>query len=149
MKILIKRIAKLPTYTIGKMYIDGKYVCDTLEDTDRGLNSLMSKEEIIKKKIYGETAIPIGEYKVDLNTISPKFKNRSWAKPWGGKLPRLKEVKGFEGVLIHVGNSSDDTLGCILVGQNKVKGRLINSTSTFSKLMAILQDQKEIILTIE
>ena len=77
MEILVKRIAKKPKYTIGKLYIDKKYICDTLEDTDRGLNQDMSLEEIKKKKVYGETAIPSGVYKVDMNTIRPKFKSRT------------------------------------------------------------------------
>ena len=109
MEILVKRIAKKPKYTIGKLYIDEQYICDTLEDTDRGLNQNMSLEEIKKKKVYGETAIPAGTYKVDMNTISPKFKSRTWAKPYGGKLPRLIAVPGYEGVLIHVGNRAEDT----------------------------------------
>lgn len=150
MKLLLKRVAKKDTYTIGKLYIDGKYVADTLEDCDRGLRQDMSLEEIKKIKVYGQTAIPTGTYKVDMNTVSPKFKDRSWAKPWEGKLPRLINVPGYEGVLIHVGNQAQDSLGCILVGQNKVKGKVINSTATFSKLMPILlQDKDNITITIE
>ena len=87
----------------------------------------MSLEEIKKKKVYGETAIPTGTYKVDVNTISPKFKSRTWAKPYGGKLPRLIDVPGYEGVLIHAGNKAEDSLGCVLVGENKVVGQVINS----------------------
>lgn len=150
MKILVKRIAKLPNYTIGKMYLDGIYFADTLEDTDRGLDQNMPLQEIKKKKVYGSTAIPTGVYKVDMNTISPKFRDRVWAKPWKGRLPRLINVPGFEGVLIHVGNKVDDTLGCVLVGENKVKGQLINSTITFNKLMQILlSSNNEIIITIQ
>ena len=80
-KILVKRIAKKPNYTIGKLFINGVFFANTLENTDRGLTQSMSEDEIKKKKIYGQTAIPTGTYKVDMNTISPKFKNRSWAKP--------------------------------------------------------------------
>lgn len=138
MEILVKRIAKLPTYTIGKMFIDGKYIGDTLEDTDRGLTQEMSIDEIQSKKIYGKTAIPLGTYSITLNVISPKFKDRAWAKPYKGKLPRLLNVPGYDGVLIHVGNKAEDTLGCILVGQNKIKGQIINSTETFNKLMGTL-----------
>lgn len=150
MKILLKRIAKKDTYTIGKLYIDGKYVADTLEDCDRGLTQDMSLEEIKRIKVYGQTAIPTGTYKVDMNTVSPKFKDRSWAKPWKGKLPRLIDVPGYEGVLIHVGNQAQDSLGCVLVGQNKVKGKVINSTATFGKLMSVLlQDKDNVTITIE
>ena len=150
MELLLKRIAKKETYTIGKLYVDGKYIADTLEDKDRGLRQDMSLEEIKKIKVYGQTAIPTGTYKIDMNTVSPKFKNRSWAKPWEGKLPRLRDVPGYEGVLLHVGNQAQDSLGCVLVGQNKVKGQVINSTATFSKLMSILlKDRDNITITIE
>ena len=119
-EILVKRIAKKPNYTIGKLFINGVFFANTLEDTDRGLTQSMSEDEIKKKKIYGQTAIPTGTYKVDMNTVSPKFKNRSWAKPYDGKLPRLVNVPGFDGVLTHPGNLPQDTLGCLLVGKNDV-----------------------------
>lgn len=143
MKLLLKRIAKQKTYTIGKLYINGVYECDTLEDTDRGLSNDMSIDEIKKKKEYGQTAIPTGSYEVTMNVVSPKFRNRSWAKPYNGKLPRLIDVPGYEGVLIHVGNKPEDTLGCLLVGQNKIKGQVVNSTATFHKLMEKLIEANE------
>ena len=149
MEILVKRIAKKPKYTIGKLYIDGQYICDTLEDTDRGLNQNMSLEEIKKKKVYGETAIPTGTYKVDMNTVSPKFKNRVWAKPYGGKLPRLIAVPGYERVLIHARNKAEDSLECVLVGENKVVGQVINSQASFKKVMNILTKGDNITITIK
>ena len=149
MEILLKRIAKKSKYTIGKMYIDGQYICDTLEDADRGLNQNMSLKEINNKKVYGETAVPTGTYKVDMNTVSPKFKSRTWAKPYGGKLPRLVLVPGYDGVLIHPGNKAKDTLGCILVGENKAVGQVLNSQVTFKKIMSILTKGTNITITIE
>ena len=149
MEILVKRIAKKSKYTIGKMYIDGQYICDTLEDADRGLNQNMSLKEINNKKVYGETAVPTGTYKVDMNTVSPKFKSRTWAKPYGGKLPRLVLVPGYDGVLIHPGNKAKDTLGCILVGENKAVGQVLNSQVTFKKIMPILTKGTNITITIE
>ena len=149
MEILLKRIAKKSKYTIGKMYIDGQYICDTLEDADRGLNQNMSLEEIKNKKVYGETAVPTGTYKVDMNTVSPKFKSRTWAKPYGGKLPRLVLVPGYDGVLIHPGNKAEDTLGCILVGENKAVGQVLNSQVTFKKVMSILTKGTNITITIK
>lgn len=138
MKLTLKRTFKGPQYTIGKLYVNGVYECDTLEDTDRGLNETQSLLEIQSKKVYGQTAIPYGTYKIDMNTVSPKFKDRSWAKFCGGKLPRLIDVKGYEGVLIHVGNKAEDTLGCILVGRNRIKGSVVESTECFYKLMSVL-----------
>lgn len=153
MNITIKRIFKGDKYTIGKLYVNGIYECDTLEDTDRGLTQDMPLSNIQSKKLYGETAIPTGTYKIDINTVSPKFKDRSWAKFCGGKLPRLIDVPGYSGVLIHVGNKPADTLGCILVGDNKIKGQVINSTSTFQELYSLMLKAKvageEITITIE
>lgn len=150
MKLLLKRIAKMEKYTIGKLYIDGKYFSDTLEDTDRNLTSTMSKDEIVKVKVYGKTAIPTGTYVVDMNTVSPKFKNRSWAKPYNGKIPRLVNVPGFEGVLIHPGNTAEDSLGCILVGKNTIKGMVTSSQTIFKTLMDVLtQTNDTATLTIE
>lgn len=123
MELLVKRVALKEDYTIGRLYINGEYFCDTLEDTVR------------EEKIYGKTAIPCGTYKITMDVVSPKFKDRSWAKPYDSKLPRLIDVPNCEGVLIHVGNSAADTSGCLLVGQNKVKGQVINSTQTFMSLM--------------
>ena len=149
MKLLLKRMAKMEKYTIGKLYIDGEYFADTLEDTDRNLTSTMSKDKIAKVKVYGKTAIPTGTYVVDMNTVSPKFGKRSWAQPYGGKVPRLQDVPGYEGVLIHPGNTADDTSGCILVGRNKVKGQVVESQNTFHSLMNILKGDNDITITIE
>ena len=150
MKLLLKRKAKKENYTIGDLYIDGKLFCNTLEDTDRNLTSTMSKDEIAKVKVYGKTAIPTGTYVVDMNTVSPKFGKRSWAQPYEGKVPRLQDVPGYEGVLIHPGNTADDTSGCILVGRNKVKGQVVESQNTFKALMEVLiKVRDEITITIE
>lgn len=148
MKLELKRIFRGPKYTIGKLYVDNQYVCDTLEDTDRGLKQTDSLSSIQKKKVYGQTAIPTGTYGITLNVISPKFKDRSWAKFCNGKLPRLLNVPGYDGVLIHVGNKPEDTLGCILVGYNKIKGQLINSTEAFKKLYSILDKSSTITIVI-
>lgn len=138
MELTLKRMFKGPEYTIGHLYVNGVYECDTLEDVDRGLTSNMTIQEIAAKKLYGKTAIPAGTYRIDMNTVSPKFKDKSWARFCGGKLPRLLEVKGYSGVLIHVGNKPEDTSGCILVGDNKIKGQVINSTSTFQQLYHLM-----------
>ena len=148
MKLELKRIFRGPKYTIGKLYVDNQYVCDTLEDTDRGLKQTDSLSSIQKKKVYGQTAIPTGTYGITLNVISPKFKDRSWAKFCNGKLPRLLNVPGYDGVLIHVGNKPEDTLGCILVGYNKIKGQLINSTEAFKKLYSVLDQSSTITIVI-
>jgi hypothetical protein len=153
MELKLIRKYKTKNYCIGHLYINGIYECDTLEDTDRGLTEDSPLSEIQSKKVYGETAIPTGTYKIDMNTVSPKFKDRSWAKFCGGKLPRLIDVPGYSGVLIHVGNKPADTLGCILVGDNKIKGQVINSTSTFQELYSLMLKAKvageEITVTIE
>lgn len=153
MEIILKRRFKGLKYTIGSLFINDKYFCDTIEDIDRYLDSSMSLEDIKNIKVYGNTAIPYGTYKIDMDTISPKFKDRTWAKPYNGKLPRLLNVKGFDGILIHVGNTEQDTLGCLIVGENKLKGKVINSTITFNNLMDRLLEShiagEEIYITIK
>lgn len=143
MKLLLKRFAFKNDYTVGKLYIDSKYFCDTIEDKDRGLNSSMSVEEIKSKKQYAVTAIPTGTYDITLNVVSPKFKSNKKYTFCGGKLPRLLNVKGYDGVLIHIGNTAQDSAGCILVGQNKVVGKVINSTDTFQKLYKVLDQARQ------
>ena len=135
MRLELKRRYKGEKYTIGSLYVDGKYVCDTIEDKDRGLSSDMPSNKINRIKVPGETAIPYGKYKIDMNTVSSKFKSRPWARKYNGIVPRLIGVPCFGGVLIHVGNTEKESLGCPLVGENKVSGQVINSTATFYKLM--------------
>ena len=138
MEILVKRLYKKSEYTIGKMYIDGVYFCDTVEDTDRGLSQNMKNSTIEAKKIYGKTAIPTGRYSVVLS-YSNKFKKT---------LPLLKDVLGFSGIRIHSGNTAEDSLGCIIVGENKIKGGVINSRQTMEKLMYRLRNEKNITIEI-
>ena len=138
MKLEVKRIAKQSTYTIGKLFIDGEYFCDTLEDVCRGLTQNMTEAQIAQIKVKGQTAIPSGTYKVDI-TFSQKFKKY---------LPILENVKGFEGIRIHSGNDSDDTEGCLLVGKNKAKGQVLESRDTFNKLMSKIWNDKNITITI-
>lgn len=129
MNIQLKRIAKKKTYTIGKLYIDGVYFCDTIEDKDRGLNQTMSINDIKKKKVYGKTAIPTGTYKIVID-YSNRFKKN---------MAHILNVPGYEGVRIHIGNSAKDTLGCIIVGKNKVVGKVVESRNTYNQLFPILQ----------
>ena len=142
MDLNLKRIARKAKYTIGKLYIDGQYFCDTIEDTDRGMKQSDAYATNKRKKVKGETAIPTGRYQVTLGVQSERFKNKQQYKFCDGYLPRLIYVPCFEGVLIHIGNTERDTEGCILVGENKVVGQVINSTQTFLKLYARLQQAK-------
>lgn len=150
MKLTLKRINKTEKYTEGILYINGERFCSTIEDTDRDLTNEMSIAEIQSKKVYGETAIPKGTYQITLDVVSPKFKDRSWATFCEGKLPRLLDVPGFEGVLIHVGNEASNSLGCLLVGQKTKDGWVSNSTQTFKDLYYKLkQATDQITITIE
>ena len=139
MEIILTRIARRDTYTIGRLCVNGEKVCDTLEDKDRGLTSHMSKAQICGMKIKGETAIPTGRYMVDMKTVSPRFGGRKSYAFCMGRLPRLCSVPGYDGVLIHIGNTAKDTEGCILVGENKAVGQVLNSAVAFKKLYALLK----------
>ena len=136
MRITLIRIANKPTYTIGKLYIDGVYFCDTLEDVDRGLDDSMTEKEIKAKKIKGQTAIPTGIYTVKI-TYSPKYKKL---------MPLVDNVKGYSGIRIHSGNTHKDTEGCLLVGKNKEVGKVLESRKTFNALYKILTETKEHII---
>ena len=136
MELKLIRKEKEANYTIGDLFVNGILFSQTLEDKDRGLTQDMPLEEIKAKKVYGKTAIPTGTYEIDMNTISPKFQARSWAKPYGGKLPRLLNVPGYEGILIHPFNSAAESLGCIGVGKNSIKGMITDSSRTFMSLMS-------------
>ena len=143
MRILLQRHALKAGYTIGRMEINGRYFCDTLEDTDRGLRESMTEDEIAALKVKGATAIPTGTYRIDMQTRSPRF---------GRVLPRLISVKGYAGVLIHSGNTAADTEGCILVGENRERGKVLNSRATLEHLLVFLREAQaegeEIELTI-
>lgn len=142
MKLLLKRIALRPTYTIGRLYVNGERFCDTLEDAVRDLNK-NGKFDNGEKKVYGQTAIPYGTYEITMKVQSPKFSQKSAYKFCNGYLPRLLNVPEFEGVLIHIGNYPKDTEGCILVGKNTVVGAVMESTITFKKLYPILKSASD------
>ena len=127
MKLTLKRNFKGPDYTIGKLYIDDHYFCDTLEDTVRPDG----------QKIKGKTAIPAGTYKV-VKSYSPRFKKI---------LPEILDVPNFTGVRIHAGNTAKDTDGCLLLGLNKTKGAVLDSQTTMAYFMARTPNEFE--LTIE
>ena len=143
MKLLLKRKFKGETYTIGDLYIDGKFFCNTIEDKVRNLpkscpNTPKGISCSCKEKVYAETAIPTGIYKVIMN-VSPKF---------GRVLPRLLDVPHFIGILIHSGTTEKSSAGCIIVGENTVKGKVLNSKATSDKLNTILAKEKEITIEI-
>lgn len=129
MKLKLKRICFKDTYTIGRLYIDDKYFCDTLEDKNRDLNK-NGKFDNGEVKVYSETCIPFGTYSIKL-TYAPKFKR---------ELPWIQNVPSFSGILIHRGTTSKNTSGCVLVGENKVVGKLINSASYEIKLVELIKE---------
>lgn len=138
MKLTLNRIYKAPTYTIGKLFIDGIYFCDVLEDVVRDINKDGDLLDDGEQKVYGQTAIPYGTYKVILN-LSNRFKRI---------MPLLLNVPHFEGIRIHSGNTDKDTHGCLLVGKNTVKGKVTESKKTFEQLMQKLDGQKNITIDI-
>lgn len=144
MKLTLDRFYKGPKYTIGHLYYEHNgqmvYLCDTMEDVDRGLKKTWPLSQIKAAKVKDETAIPRGTYAITLKQISYKFASRPWAKPMKGYLPRLLGVPGFDGVLVHPGNYASQTSGCILPGINRQKGMVCDSVAMFNKVYALLKE---------
>ena len=127
MNVEIRRIARRDDYTVGKMYINFRYVCDTLENPDRLYFGL--------PKVKGNTAIPTGRYLIVLNNYSQKFGKKEPYKSLGnGCVPLIKDVPDFSGVRLHIGNTVADTDGCPLVGMNTIVGQLTDSKKTYIKI---------------
>ena len=133
MKLNVKRVYYGSDYTIGHFYIDGVYLCDTLEDQLRDLSNDCTA------KVYGQTAIPAGDYDVEVIW---------WAKH-SDYYPHIKNVKCFEGILIHCGNTIADTEGCILLGENTTQGRITNGKPHWQYLMTKLSGQTNVTITVE
>lgn len=131
MILTLSRVALRETYTIGRLYVDGLFFCDTLEDKYRDLKH--------EKKVPGKTCISYGRYQVILN----------WSNRFKRIMPLLLNVPCFEGIRIHPGNTDQDTEGCILVGDNTSVGGLANSRIIFDRLMVILKQALDRSETIE
>ena len=126
---LIRKYRK-DAYTIGQLYVNGKFVCNTIEDVDRGLNNNMSLAAVLKVKVPNETAIPTGTYQL-IVSMSPKFKR---------ELIEVRGVVGFSGIRIHRGNTAADSAGCIIVGINTEKGKVTNSTMYETMVTKMVSD---------
>jgi hypothetical protein len=139
MKLKVVRETKTDISTIGSLFINDVFFCYTLEDKDRGLKQSDSLLFIQAKKIFGLTAIPSGFYKLTVNQ-SPKFKRM---------LPRVLDIKGFSGVLLHRGNSATHSLGCILIGYKKGENSIFESTKAETDLVNRLLLHNQEVHTIE
>ena len=142
MELILERIAKRKTYTIGRLYIreqvmdeycpgtEDRYFCDTLEPTWRDYANGAYK-------VKGRSAIPEGRYAVVIS-FSPKFK--AW-------LPILLGGPEFnrkwQGIRIHAGNCSEDTEGCILVGKNREVGKVLDSRIWVHRLKQKIVEAKD------
>lgn len=129
--LLLQRKWAVKDATIGELFVDEVFECFTLEDIIRPVG----------EKVFGETAIPSGSYKVVID----------WSDHFQRNMPHILDVPGFDGVRIHSGNTPADTEGCILVGQTR---DLDNADIGFSRLayehlFRKLQDEKDIVLQIK
>ena len=139
MVAVLERAWKKDTYTIGRFFVNGKRFSESIEDKDRELRQDMDESEIVCIKVYGETAIPTGEYRVKM-TYSPKYKRQ---------MPEVLDVKGFSGIRIHSGNTAKDSLGCILLGRNTKVGMVTDSRKTckeFEKLLVAAGGECKLII---
>ncbi len=132
MKLRLERLWPKKDYTVGRLYVDDRLFCNTLEDriVDKNKNGVFDGDE---KKVYGKSAIPYGTYKIIYN----------WSPKFGRNLPRLLNVPHFEGILIHPGNTAADSAGCILVGKNTEVGRLTNSRYISDELNKLIDEAQQ------
>ena len=140
MKLKIERRWPKATYTIGRLYIDGIYYFNTLEDKDRGLKKTDPLSFIKSRKVAGETAIPKGTYIVSLNVTSPKYAAIPWY--WNfckGKMPRILDVPGFDGILFHPLSTALETKGCVGVGKNTKVGKLTESKACWKQVYKLME----------
>ena len=143
MKVNVVRRYNNSKYCIGDLYVDGVWFSNTIEDTDRGLDNSMSVSDIKKKKVYAQTAIPTGTYDLTIDIISPKFYQKPYYKSFcNGYVPRVLNVKGFDGILIHKGVNQNSSAGCLIVGYNTIKGQVTNSQQAFEKLYKLFKQAK-------
>lgn len=127
MKLTLQRYLFAEDYTMGLLFIDGVYFCDTIEDKYRG-------QELKGKKVYGETCIPYGVYDVKI-TWSPKNKKY---------MPQIMNVPYFDGIRIESGNTAKDSLGCVIVGIKSENGKVVESRKTYNALLKRLETAKYI-----
>ena len=160
MELRIDRRYKKGSYTISNLTVNDYWVCNIIEDRDRGLHKGMSLAQIRSLKVKSQTAIPSGRYRVTMKVVSPKFSQKKYYMDFcKGRLPRVLDVPGFDGILIHAGNLNTDlatagmSAGCLLTGINTVVGALTKTKENFEKLykMLLKADQKgeEIYLTVQ
>lgn len=143
-------------YTLGRLFVDeGGFLCWILEPENRGLYQDMPLNQIQQKKVKNKTAIPKGTYRIQLR-VSPKFKDKWYAKEYGGMFPYLCDVPGFSGVMIHPGSTPENTAGCLLPGMlySGIRGRIFDSVIAWQDLMKFYiwpayQRKEEIWITIE
>lgn len=138
MELFLKRTFKGKTYTVGRLSLQepDRVFCDTLEPPVRDLKDLNGDGDFMDKgegKVMGSTAIPAGRYKLQWRH-SPSFKR---------EMPYLEDVPGFSNVMLHWGNDVKDTAGCILIGKNKIRGKVLQSVVTFAALENVLRTYKE------
>jgi len=153
-KLRLHRKYFADTYTIGDLYIQKDdemeyFFSNVLEDKVRLLpltcpDTPKWKECTCTEKVKHETAIPYGTYKVVL----------SYSNTFKKVLPLLVDVPHFLGIRIHGVSKGAiakaiHSSGCILIGDNTVKGGLTNSYEEMSKLLDILKKGNNIVIVIE
>ena len=138
MKIKLIREVKTDLSSIGSLYINDKYFCKTLEPFDVGLDEHSTLADIYEAKHARKCAIPTGNYTISVNQTSPRFGKLAPYSDFGGIVPRYEGIKGFAGVLMHIGNFPKDTDGCTLVGKYAKENAVTDSRVTWLALMDIL-----------
>lgn len=144
MELLVIRKEFGDESTTGSLSVNGSPLCVTLEDLDRGLSSDMPLDEIKKVKVYSQTAIPTGRYKV----------GKIFWERFNQDYPHIIGVPGFDGVLIHGGVTDADTEGCILIGtilvnDDYMTGQPQAKAALFPLIFKALEANEDVWITIQ
>lgn len=138
LQVLLTRNWRKDTYTIGRIYTNGNFFCNSLEDKDRGLMQGMPLETLKKMKVQDQTAIPVGTYRLRV-TMSPRFKR---------ELVEVVDVPAFTGIRFHRGVNENHTSGCVLTGMNKIKGGLVDGAKYEEEFTKMVKAADEAWLTV-
>jgi hypothetical protein len=136
--ISVQRYKESDQWTLSKVFIDGVLEAVGLEDEKR------------EKKVMHETRIPEGVYKITLRTFGGHHERYLKKFPEHKGMLWVRDVPGFQDILIHIGNTEKDTSGCLLLGSKAdeklgtISGSTIAYRKFYKKVLAALEADEDV-----